>query len=180
MIFRFLFILYAASSFALSQNNADVIPWNPARRLTWDDFRGTAPETARNAALTSSSILVNFNYNNRTLHYQITCHFDRNKSWGRVKNEHILAHEQGHFDITEIYARKLYKNLKAYRFSPSTVSTDIRDIYQQAVNELQTVQNEYDAETDHSRNFPQQKAWLEKIQDELESSSDYAGYAKGI
>jgi len=32
-----------------------------------------------------------------------------------VKNDYILSREQAHFDITELYAGKLNKILKAYK-----------------------------------------------------------------
>jgi hypothetical protein len=168
----------AQSNSKSSSGDSKLIEWNASGRLSWQDFQGVPPEDAANAALTSSGILINFNYNNRSLSYNITCNFDKTKSWGRIRNDHILAHEQGHFDITEIHARKLYKSLKAYRFRQSTVSNDIHEIYQGIVNDLQQMQNDYDRETDHSRNLYQQKIWLDKIQAELRNYEDYAGYAK--
>jgi hypothetical protein len=175
---RILLACCLITSLGTAQTNNNLIKWNHAQKLSWDDFKGTPPPDATNAALTSSGILINFNYNNKSLDFDITCNFDKTKSWGRIKNDHILAHEQGHFDITEIHARKLYKRLKEYRFNKSTVSKDIHELYQAVVNELQQMQHDYDRETDHSRNFFQQKNWLEKIQAELNSSQAYSAYSK--
>src|SRR4051794_27509556 len=112
MISRFLTVFLLSSSFLAHSGADDLIQWSPSKRLDWKDFQGSPPANAKNAALTSSSILVNFSYNNESLRYTISCHFDKTKSWVRIKNDHILGHEQGHFDITEIHARKLYKALQ--------------------------------------------------------------------
>ena len=175
---RLIVILALCYSGAFAQQGKDLITWKESYRLNWEDFKGFPPESARNAALTSSRILINFNYSQQALRYSITCQFDKNKSWGRVKNDHILAHEQGHFDITELYARKLNKAMKEYRFRSSTVSKDVNERYQKIVNELQEMQNSYDFETDHSRNFSQQREWEERIKKELHEWSAHSDYAE--
>jgi len=178
MITRLLIILLAFSSLPVGQNNENLIPWNSEKRLNWEDFKGNPPAEATNAALTSSSIIINFTYSNESLRYQVSCAFDKNRSWGRIKNDHILAHEQGHFDITELHARKLFKNLKEYQFRRHTVSKDINLIYNKVVQDLQEMQSGYDNETDHSRNFAAQKEWQSKIAEELAMSKNYADYGK--
>jgi hypothetical protein len=178
MILRLILACFMFNAGALAQSNNHLIDWTSTRKLTWDDFRATPPSDASNAALTSSGILINFNYNDQSLNFEITCNFDKSKSWGRIKNDHILAHEQAHFDITELHARKLYKSLKEYRFKKATVSKDIHEIYEKVVLELQQMQNDYDRETDHSRNFFQQKNWLTRIENELNAYSAWSGYGK--
>ena len=69
-----------------------------------------------NAALTGTNIKFDFSYSSETgFKYHITCQFDKNSSWGRVKTDYILSHEQGHFDIAEIYTRKLCKAFREYK-----------------------------------------------------------------
>jgi predicted secreted Zn-dependent protease len=161
-----------------AQQQKEVIEWKEGSRLNWEDFKGGPPESAKNAALTSSRILINFHYSQNALQYAINCQFDKNRSWVRVRNEHILAHEQGHFDITEVHARKLNKAMKEYRFRPASVSKDVNEIYQRIVNELQEMQNTYDRETDHSRNFPQQREWEQKIKKELDDFKLHRNYER--
>src|SRR5919112_1484552 len=104
-----------------STKQSNLIEWNAERRLTWNDFKAQPDKNSTNAALTSSSINIEFGYNSSGLKYNIKCRFDKNSSWGRIKNDYILSHEQGHFDIAEIHARKLHKALKAYKFQSRTV-----------------------------------------------------------
>jgi predicted secreted Zn-dependent protease len=101
------------------------------------------------------------------------------KSWGRIKNDYILAHEQKHFDLTEVFARKLNKELKEYKFNNATVGDDINRIYQGMVNELTYTQQQYDKETDHSRNPPVQQEWNNRIDSLLEVTAPYKNYNRG-
>ena len=146
------------------------------RKLTWKDFRAQPDKNSTNAALTSSSINIEFGYNNSGLKYKIKCRFDQNLSWGRIKNDYILAHEQGHFDIAEIHARKLHKNLKAYKFNNRTVAKDVNKIYDMVMKEHHAFQSLYDEETNYSRNAEKQGQWRDKIDQELNSLQEFADY----
>lgn len=172
------YVLLAMFSFFAVKNdkNESLVDWNPARRLTWDDFKGKPDPSTGNAALTSTSINIDYSYNKRELRYAIRCQFDPSKSWGRVRNNHILGHEQAHFDIAEIHARLLYKMLKEYKFRSSSVNDDIAKIYESVMQKHHDMQAQYDGETDYSRNPPHQSEWQDKIQetlDELEAFADY-------
>lgn len=176
MFSRLLLAMLIVSSFTSRTKNDDVIQWKSTYRLNWSDFKAPPPANAANAALTSSGIMMKFGTDGESLHYEISCNFVKNNSWGRIRNEHILAHEQGHFDIAEIFARKLNKELKAYRFNSRSVSKDVNNIYKNVMDQLLQMQNLYDEQTDFSRNFGQQKEWLEKIDNYLTALNDYAGY----
>jgi len=155
----------------------DDIPWSAARRLEWSDFSGQPDGNNVNAALTSSKVVFSYNYSSRDgFNWHIACLFDKNRSWVRIKNDLILAHEQGHFDITEIYARKLQKQMKNYSFNKDRVQKDVPAIYQAIMQEQNDVQNRYDEQTNHSRTKDKQLAWLEKIKKELNELKEYADY----
>ena len=176
MIFRVLLATLLCTSFSVHHSNDEVLRWSPSRKLSWDDFSGLPPKTAANAALTNSGIEMKFSTDGQSLSYEISCNFDMRNSWGRVKNDHILSHEQGHFDIAEIHARKLNKALKAYRITGNSVSKDLNGIYRQIMDQLLLMQNQYDDETDYSRDFPEQKKWLGRIDIYLGDLREYANY----
>ena len=161
---------------SLLQAREPLIDWTSDKKLTWSDFKGTPDAGSTNAALTSSSITIEFGYSNRGMNYGIKCRFNTANSWGRIKNDHILAHEQGHFDLAELHARKLNKALKAYVFNSKTVSKDVNAIYDNIMKEHHQVQQEYDEATDHSRKVEAQKIWEEKIAAELKSLEKYQHY----
>ena len=163
-------------SMLVSSSQTNLIEWNAERRLTWKDFKAQPDKNSTNAALTSSSINIEFGYNNTGLKYNIKCRFDQNLSWGRIKNDYILVHEQGHFDIAEIHARKLNKALKAYKFQSRTVSRDVNKIYETVMQEHHAFQSQYDQETNYSRNAAEQNAWNTKIEETLQALKDYSDY----
>lgn len=175
MIVQFIAFLVAAASW---QQNNNLIDWNNNRKLTWEDFKGPVDAESKNAALTSSSINIEFGYDDAGLEYTIKCSFNKQKSWVRIKNDEVLAHEQGHFDLAELHARKLHKALKAYKFNARTVSTDVNKIYDSLMNAHHEAQSLYDNETDYSRNKPKQDEWQKKIADELKGLQQFALYRK--
>jgi predicted secreted Zn-dependent protease len=173
MILQILSLLF---SMLVTTSQDNLIEWSAERRLTWKDFKAQPDKNSTNAALTSSSINIEFGYNSTALKYNIKCRFDPNLSWGRIKNDYILAHEQGHFDIAEIHARKLHKTLKAYKFQSRTVSKDVNRIYDTIMKEHHELQSQYDQETNYSRNPAQQNAWKEKIETLLEDLKEFSNY----
>ena len=164
---------------AIAPNNPEsLVDWSPNRRLTWSDFQGKPDPATGNAALTSTSINIDYSYNQRELKYTIRCQFDPAKSWGRVRNDHILGHEQAHFDIAEVHARMLYKMLKEYKYRSSSVNDDIAKIYESVMQRHHEMQSLYDTETDYSRNPSVQDHWEAKIEQTLGSLADYSSYRK--
>jgi len=155
---------------------AHLIDWKASRKLTWDDFKGKVVPNSSNAALSSTSIHFSYGYGDKGFTYSISCQFDKNRSWVRVRNNYILAHEQAHFDIAELHARKLKKAISKYRYNENTVSDDLNNIYEDIMNQHHDAQSKYDKETDHSRNPDQQAFWLKKIREELAGSQEFGNY----
>ncbi len=173
LIITFLFGIQTTVS-----EKTELIDWSEKRKLTWTDFKGTPDPASPNAALTSSSINIDFEYDQQELKFYIRCRFNTVKSWGKVKTDYILAHEQGHFDIAELYARKMFKALKAYKYNPKTISDDINRIYQEIMTSHHQFQSAYDRETDHSRIPDKQAEWEKKINDELKALEAFKDYRK--
>jgi len=153
-----------------------VIEWSPAKRLTWNDYLAKPSSLSDAAAITSTALGIEYHIRNNVLSYKITCRFSKTRSWGKYKTDYILKHEQGHFDITEIFARKLAKEIKEYKFNPRKYQDDLSKIYKKLMEEKEEFQNRYDIETDYSRNKEKQSEWLKKIDEELEEMDGYANY----
>jgi hypothetical protein len=178
MIFKLIATVFLSAVFFFTTQKDDTsIPWLASRKLTWNDFKSSPDNTSTNAALTSSKITFKYSYDSeKGFSFTIGCLFEKNNSWGRIKTDYILAHEQGHFDIAEIYARKLNKTLKAYSFTPAKAQKEVPAIYEKIMKEQAAMQNQYDNESDFSRDRAQQAAWSEKINRELAKLSEYSGY----
>lgn len=152
------------------------LPWMGHRRLTWEDFQCAPVRNTEAVALTSTSLGISYKVKDNQFIYDINCGFSKRHSWGLLKTPYILAHEQGHFDITEIFARKLHNQLQHYRFNPKTFKTDINNIYQKVVKEKEAFQELYDSQTDHSRKKIKQEEWLVRIEAMLEDSAPLQNY----
>jgi len=160
----------------ISQREEDLIKWNETRKLTWDDFKAEPLKMGSTVAITSTHLGFSYNFANGKITYKIDCWFQKNKSWGLVKNDWILKHEQGHFDIAEIFARQLNKSVSEYRYNKITFQKDLEAIYKSVVEGKEKYQQQYDDETDHSRNKTKQEEWFKKIESELKLNKSWAGY----
>jgi hypothetical protein len=138
----------------------ELIHWSENKKLTWNDYMGKADSRSGAAASTATYLGIDYNFSSRGLTYKITCSFSKTKSWGLHKNDYILTHEQAHFDIAEIFARRLNKKMIAYKFNPNTYQSDLKSIYESIVVEKEAMQNTYDEETNHSINKSKQAEWL--------------------
>jgi len=159
-----------------TNENEEFIPWTLNRRLNWDDFLSEPQKNSDAVASTSTSLGIAYQVEHGQLTYSITCNFSKNKSWGLLRTNYILSHEQGHFDITEICARRLYKALQEYQFNRKTYRDDINTIYQEIVSQKEAMQAAYDEESDHSRNRKVQYEWLQKINQMLDETAPWATY----
>ena len=154
----------------------NIIEWSSTRKLTWEDFKGKPDPTSTNAALTNSAITLSSEYSNKGIRYIVNCKFNKLLSWVRVKNEYILNHEQGHFDIAEAHARLLFKNLSEYAFNSRTANEDVNRIYSETMKEHVNMQKQYDLLSNHSLDTVEQVKWDRKIDSMLVSLQKYSAY----
>ncbi len=111
LLFSILFII-PFLSYSQSAND-DLIHWNKRSKLKWSDYKGPVNTESDAAASTTTYLAIEYNINRNGFSFKIACSFSKNRSWGRHKTDYILAHEQGHFDIAEIFARLLNKEMSA-------------------------------------------------------------------
>lgn len=168
LIILFLFCILPCQ-FSCAQQEDEGIPWSTDWRLRWEDFQGAVPDDASAAATTASGISYSYQaeWEGRgevRVAFVVEAHFYPQESWYRpeVCNDHILGHEQLHFDIAEVFARKLRRRLESKTYTKN-IKAEVRRVYQQTVRELSKFQNQYDRETDYSRNRENQLLWNELI-----------------
>jgi uncharacterized membrane protein len=166
-----------APSILFAQNSSEeLMEWDASRKLTWSDYKASPNPESDAAASTTTLLSIEYNISSTNFGYKIQSRFSKTRSWGLHKTDYILSHEQGHFDIAEVYARKLHKKLSEYKFNKKTFKKDLKEIYDELTNEKEETQNEYDRETRHSINKTKQAEWLKKIEEMLEEYEEYAGY----
>lgn len=162
--------------FSMAQSEEELIKWSDSRKLQWKDYLSEPDNNSDAAASTSTRIGFEYHIRDNNLTYTLSCNFSKTKSWGRHKNAYILSHEQGHFDIAEIFTRKLAKALSEYKFKTSSYKNDLKKIYTDTMQDKEKFQQRYDNETDYSRNDEKQKEWLKKIKEDLSDLREFADY----
>lgn len=151
-----------------AQNKEEQIRWSENYKLSWEDFKGNAPPFSKEAASTASGISYSYQATMKHFQIKVDCEvhsfFMPNDSWYNLEkaNDAVLSHEQVHFDICEIFARKMRKRVAETTFS-QTVKQEIKKIYKEILQELDNMQEQYDFETNHSRNKDKQKEWEDKV-----------------
>lgn len=149
------------------------IEWNSKRKLEKTDFKGVCP-VDRGLTEALSSIFIKVNYEvASTSKYRCNfkAYFQPNKSWS-IPNmyDSLLLHEQIHFDMCELIARKLRLFFQD-GVSPSELSK-VNDKYDSMITELMEMSNLYDIET-FGIYYPAQVKWKKWIDKELQQLSEY-------
>lgn len=167
LVFLLLFMAFRADD--------DKIAWSTSK-LVWDDFKGNPALFADEKAVTAYEIVYAADVEDNMIKVQVVCLFDKNKSWVKSdgKTDYILNHEQRHFDLAEIYTRKLRKELLGITgLKPRQLQARLTSIYQKYFNKCTAEQRRYDYETNHSINVENQEKWNVYIDQQLEL---YTGY----
>jgi hypothetical protein len=157
------------------------IEWSADRSLTIKDFKGKIPTLATAASLSWVAIEASWECENGKGSWRARAAFDPSQSWWREINQNIwqgsndpsllapkddggrslLAHEQLHFDLTELWARKIRELLKTLPSACKTpgASHVFETTIAQMERDWQEEQKRYDKETDHGADVARQKAW---------------------
>ncbi len=188
-----LYILFAVCLYACSpkldqaqlSNNRSyrdttyILEWSPDRKLTWEDFKGkTDRRLDSNVAARSScrfGIRVDTS-NAPNVTVVVTNEFIRHQSSVRPerKTPALLAHEQLHFDLCEVYARILRKRLADTQLSLHNANRVATDIFLEVYKTYKERQWAYDEETHHGLEPVPQQHWAHGIEKELAALSAYA------
>jgi len=164
------FILFL-SIFSYNINAQEIdslIIWDKNYKLRWGDFLGNRTIPMKNfSAISSLEIyLTTTYYKNEVLYYTVIPLFNRNKSVTRNFNDQLLEHERLHFDILELFARKIRKEFKLLEENNACENSYL-EIFNEYRSSLWLYQNKYDIATKHSLNQKNQQIWNVKISKEL-------------
>lgn len=151
--------------------------WAGDRPLVRADFRAPVPDAPSEvAAVTASGMLHAIACDAAHLEYAVYALFMPGSSWTRPEalldgpaGVHELAHEQGHFDLTEIAARQLRADLKRFNVACDSATSAFELVAQAADDRLVALQRRYDDETTHATVPAEQERWLAWIRTTLDT-----------
>lgn len=159
--------------FLVTSDNDVTLLWREDSKLTWNDFKGEKNTESDAVAVTSSGITFSYvvrKTNSRIVDFKarVEARFYPEKSWVvmELADNYVLAHEQLHFDITELHVRKLRKQISAVRVSQN-LDRILNAMHQNMNKELANMQNQYDAETNNSIDKIAQVKWIIYVSEEL-------------
>jgi hypothetical protein len=148
-----------------------IIEWSEGQKLNYADFEGTRSGLKDSLpkfdtlAVINTSIDYKIEIGSGKRPIQAFAIMDPKKSWMVVKVPEILRHEQGHFDISEIYARRFEKMIN------DTIISDARgyfafltDSFKEVMDDMKEEQDKYDAWT---KNTPGQEFYYKWIGEQL-------------
>lgn len=169
---KFIIVLFMIWSISIYSQN---IYWNKDFILNWEHFKITDKARPVEAAKAYLGIKL---FKIRTLNWSNKSEFtavaylsiDSSYYVPSKINELILQHEQTHFDITELYARKLRRILSQKKF---IYDFDAKMIFNFIFIEHNKTQIEYEIDTSFGNKKNMQNYWANKIKLELEEITEY-------
>ncbi len=120
-----------------------------------------------------------------TFYFNITPLFSINDSWMIVKSKDILEHEQIHFDIFELFARKMRKHLvetlrENYDYNTDLdLANEITPVFEQLYQQLNNMQFEFDKQTGAATSVNGtlqyvNTAWRKILKTQIDKLKEYA------
>ncbi|MBK8584214.1 MAG: DUF922 domain-containing protein [Bacteroidetes bacterium] len=152
----------------LKTDRGDTLIWGTDYKLNWNDFKGPVPPS--DFAAESNCM---FNYKARpeiadgkmTLFVNFDACFIKGSSWVKEDKlqDSLLLHEQYHFNICEVYARRLKSRLMQLELKPMQVEKQIKAVFNEVWSAYVLAQNEYDEETQHGLITENQNEWIRNV-----------------
>lgn len=151
-------------------------------QLDWQThFKGKADARSPFFALTSMTWQYSYEstvYRNRVvIKLKNEVSVDKGRSWvkwDKIKDPQVSAdllhHEQGHADIQNILFMEAERVLKNRTYSVNNYKAQISQLANEISNYFDTMQRNYDDETEHGSNHKMQARWDQIIMDKTEES----------
>lgn len=161
--------------------NDSIIEWNSEYKLSWSDFLGEPSDEVYGSAMTSykievipSDVIVDENdrikgYDNLS----VKANFYKYYSWTIENKNELLHHEQLHFDIAELFARKMRKEFRKLQSSKEARFTIYLECYNSLWKECRAYQKKYDYETRHGLESEINEKWITEINEELKALQEF-------
>jgi hypothetical protein len=155
------------------------LQWEQHPALSWNDFKGHARRTTGEpSAVTDTGFRVQLECRAGALDIRVSAEFYPGSSWVKAarKSVELLRHEQGHFDITELYARKMRRAVRDAKIGcedDRTAEAAGKKIFEGLDWEWEKAEKRYDEETRDGVDLVRQREAAERITRELAELSGY-------
>jgi len=164
-----------------AERPAGGVPWSP-KQLTWNDYRGRQPPGAAEAAVTATSLEWGFQCVGDAFAFHVLAAFYPDRSWVNPmifsvleSNLRTLRHEQLHFDITEVYARRMRQTYATLDRPCARTEDELTALGERSLKDEADAQKRYDRETANGRDNQGQSRWERQIGETLRSLAAFGG-----
>lgn len=169
------FFLCLVKSFSQDDN---LLVWNEKYKLKKEDFKGVKEKSK--LYTTGAKSFINIEYihvkeKNVNFHYVI-CVFFKDKSYLVKTISNTLDHEQIHFDIGELFARKIRKEFSELKKAGIQDIQKYNKLFRELHSKFKIYNNIFDAETSFSADYVRHNEWRIRITKELLVLKDYASH----
>lgn len=146
------------------------IVWADTLTFNWTLFKAAVPANKEFHARTDWGIDCSAAVMRGNLVITLTAVMYPNASWIKPtkKSEELLIHEKLHFDIAEVYARKIRQAFEDSALNKTDVDVWIKGIYRKIFEDCRNAQKQFDEDTNHSIVKAEQIKWFKKVNDALE------------
>jgi hypothetical protein len=154
------------------KDEGDSIYYSINRPLTWSDFKSKVPGSKY-----AAEVFPTLGYDERTeiikgiinLQLAVKVCLPKSACWVKAGsiNDYTLNHEQRHFDIVKIAAEHFKQKVKSRKLSTANFDGPINEEYLDAYREMNSLQMQYDNETQHGMDTAEQQRWNEQIDKDL-------------
>ncbi|MBD3582198.1 hypothetical protein [Flavobacterium selenitireducens] len=161
------------SYFDSMPQDIDKIPWSSTKKLTWPDFQGV-PDTARSNLAAMSTVVVEISdghWEGDIPKFKIGTYFIKSKSWTTTNDNYTLNHEQVHFDLHELYARKIRKAFDSLNRKKVSEVPSYQKVYNRYLEEATARHYRYDSEANF--NEIKQQQWSRQVQSDIQQTKQY-------
>ncbi len=152
----------------------DAMLWDESRKLQWTDFKGAIDINSHADAATAVNISARPFRKGKKLFYNVEAIFIPSQSWYKSQSDQLLRHEQLHFDLAELYARRVRKKISEYRQMGVTNVRDINEAISDVLRESNEADIRYDMESLHGSLPDVQERWEKQVQTELQLYTSFS------
>ena len=141
--------------------------WSASRRLAWNDYLGRPDTMSQASALTVYLLGVEHGCSGGVFSFRVAVMFQPQRSWTKSATPRLLDHEQGHFDLGEVQARRLRRALGSLKEPCDLPAAELNDLTSKYVIEDAERQQRYDQETIYGLDGTRQGIWEADIRKQL-------------
>lgn len=149
--------------------------------LQWAHYSLSSKPSGYQKAFTYCGISYTVKSDEKGLTAEFQAYVDLTESWvlKGAQSSSLLVHEQGFFDLTEVYARLMkqatieYIQSEGPNLTYETLLAAVRNIYKEKNNQLFIEQQSYNVETRNGNDAEAQARWNKKLKSRLLALEKY-------